>query len=61
MKDEKQSRIAWEIWNLMNRLNDLLFDHYHEGFEDLWSEEQDDLLEDINVPSAADSREEGET
>ncbi len=60
MKDEKEVQTAWEIWKLMNRLNDLLFDHYHDGFEDLWSEEQDHLLEDIDAPSAANPMEEGD-
>ena len=49
MKDEKEIQTAWEIWILINRLNDLLFDHYHEDFQDLSSEEQDDLSEGIDV------------
>jgi len=60
MNDEKEVRIAWEIWKLMNQLNDLFFNHYHEGFQDLWSEEQDDLLEDTDAPSATKPMEEGE-
>ena len=42
MKTEKEIQTAWEIWNLMNRLNDLLFDRYEEEFSDLWLREEAD-------------------
>ena len=32
MKTEKEIRTAWEIWILINRLNDLLWDRYDDEF-----------------------------
>jgi len=42
MKNEKEIRTAWEIWILINRLNDLLWDRYEEDFPDLDLQEQED-------------------
>jgi hypothetical protein len=42
MKDEKEVQTAWEIWILINRLNDLLFDRYEEDFPDFDLQEQED-------------------
>ncbi len=53
MKEEKQVQTAWEIWNLSNRLNDLLFDHYEEVFSDIWlkeGDEEDPFLQTLGVP-----------
>lgn len=32
MKTEKEIQTAWEIWTLINRLNDLLWDRYDDEF-----------------------------
>ncbi len=53
MKDEKQAQTAWEIWILINRLNDLLFDHYEAEFSDIWlkeGDEEDPFLQPLEVP-----------
>jgi hypothetical protein len=42
MKDEKEIQTAWEIWILINRLNDLLFDRYEEEFPNFDLQEQED-------------------
>ena len=42
MKDEKEIQTAWEIWILINRLNDLLWDRYEEDFPDIDLHEQED-------------------
>ena len=55
MKDEKEVQTAWEIWNLINRLNDLLFDHYEEDFSDIWLKEGDEenpFLQPLGVPTS---------
>jgi len=53
MKDEKEVQTAWELWNLINRLNDLLFDHYEEEFSDIWlkeGDEEDPFLQPLATP-----------
>ena len=35
MKTEKEIQTAWEIWILINRLNDLLLERYEEDFPDI--------------------------
>ena len=42
MKDEKEIQTAWEIWVLINRLSDLLFDRYEEDFPAIDLQEQED-------------------
>jgi hypothetical protein len=42
MKTQKEIQTAWEIWILINRLNDLLFERYEEDFPDFDLEEQED-------------------
>ncbi|MFC1816465.1 hypothetical protein ACFL0M_11150 [Thermodesulfobacteriota bacterium] len=32
MKDQKEIRVAWQIWHLISRLNDLIWDHYEDEF-----------------------------
>lgn len=39
MKTQKEIQTAWEIWILINRLNDLLLDRYEEDFPDLQEQE----------------------
>jgi hypothetical protein len=52
MKREKEAQTAWEIWNLINRLNDLLFDRYEEEFSNLWLKEgeEDPFLQPLGTP-----------
>ncbi|MFC1886947.1 hypothetical protein ACFLZM_07815 [Thermodesulfobacteriota bacterium] len=46
MKDDKQVKIAWEIWHLIWRLNDLIWDHYEEEFTELISQNRKPIPED---------------
>jgi len=39
MKTQKEIQTAWEIWILINQLNDLLFERYEEEFSDIWLRE----------------------
>ena len=41
MKDEKEIQTAWEIWILINRLIDLLWERYEEDFPDIDLEQQE--------------------
>ncbi len=40
MKEKKEIQIAWEIWNLINRLNDLLWERYDDPFLQICSQEE---------------------
>jgi hypothetical protein len=61
MKDEKEIQTAWEIWILINRLNDLLFDRYEEEFPDIWLNEQEDKFSPtIGLPSLTKTQDETE-
>jgi hypothetical protein len=42
MKTEKEIQTAWEIWILINRLNDLLWDRYEKEFPEFDLQEQED-------------------
>ena len=42
MKDEKEVQTAWEIWYLINRLSDLLWERYEEDFHDFDPYEHED-------------------
>jgi hypothetical protein len=42
MKTEKEIQTAWEIWTLINRLNDLLWDRYDHEFIEI------DLQEEVD-------------
>jgi hypothetical protein len=42
MKTQKEIQTAWEIWILINRLNDLLWDRYEEDFPDIDLQQQQD-------------------
>lgn len=46
MKDPKEVRIAWVIWNLIYHLNDRLWDHYEEEFLQLSRDSEE--LEEID-------------
>ena len=42
MKSKKEIQTAWEIWILINRLSDLLWERYEEDFPDIDPYEQQD-------------------
>jgi len=42
MKDQKEILIAMEIWNLINKLSDLLWDRYEEEFLEIYLREEDE-------------------
>ncbi len=60
MKDQKEIQIAWGIWNLIERLNDLLWYRYEDEFIEIYlREEEDKSLETIgqNLSGAHDKTE----
>ena len=61
MKDEKEVQIAFEIWNLTNKLGDLLWDRYDKEFLDIYRKEEEDkflrTLQDSNLPGPRDRTE----
>jgi hypothetical protein len=60
MKDQKEIQIALEIWNLINKLSDLLWDRYEEGFLEIYlKEEEDKFLLTLEAPHL--QRAEGKT
>jgi len=51
MKDQKEIQIALQIWNLINKLGDLLWDRYDEEFLEIYlKEEEDKFLHTIEPP-----------
>ena len=42
MKDQKEVQIALEIWDLINKLSDLLWDRYDKEFLEIYLKEEDD-------------------
>jgi hypothetical protein len=51
MKEEKENQIAWEIWNLIERPNNLLWDRHEDDFIDIYlKEEEDKSLATIGPP-----------
>jgi len=61
MKDQKEIQMALEIWNLINKLSDLLWDRYEKGFLEIYlNEEENKFLRTIqpsNLPGAQDKTE----
>lgn len=61
MRDQKEIQIAFEIWNLTNKLNDLLWDRYEEEFLEIYLKEEDDkylrTIQDSSLPEAQDKTE----
>jgi hypothetical protein len=61
MKDQKEIQIAFEIWNVINKLNDLLWDRYGEEFLEIYPKEEDDkylrTIQDSSLPGAQDKTE----
>jgi hypothetical protein len=39
MKDKNEIQLAYTVWTLIAKLNDLLWDHYEENFIQLQKEE----------------------
>ena len=58
MKTQKEIQTAWEIWILINRLNDLLWNRYEEDFPDIDLQEEEDKflrsIESQDLPDAED-------
>jgi hypothetical protein len=54
MSNPMEIQIAWEIWNLVNKLSDILWHRYEEGFLEIYLEEEDNKfllsLEDPHPP-----------
>ena len=49
---EKEIQTAWEIWTLINRLDDLLWDRYEESFLQIYlQEEEEKFLRTISAPT----------
>ena len=62
MKDRKEIQTAWEIWILINRLNDLLWNRYEKDFPDLdLQEEEDKFLRSIESPDLPDAEDKTDT
>ena len=40
MKTEKEIQTAWEIWTLINQLNDILWDRYDDEFIEIDLQEE---------------------
>jgi hypothetical protein len=40
MKHEAEIETAWEIWHLISKLNDLIWDHYEENFIDRYLKDE---------------------
>ena len=52
MKDQREIQIAWEVWNLIEKLNNLLWDRYEEDFIEIYlREEEDKFLHTIGPPN----------
>ncbi len=41
-QQEKEIQTAWEIWNLIDRLTDLLWDRYEDSFLEIYSQEDEE-------------------
>lgn len=42
MNDQNEIRLAWQLWELASRLNNLLWDRYGDEFIDIHLTEEDD-------------------
>jgi len=61
MKTQKEIQIAWEIWILINRLNDLLWERYEEDFPEIDPyEQQDPCLGPLGPPGLIGSQDKTE-
>lgn len=41
MKDQNEIQLAWEIWNLIDRLNTLIWDRYEDEFIETYLREEE--------------------
>ena len=54
-REEKEIQTAWEIWNRINRLNDLLWERYEESFLQIYLEEEEEkFLHTLGIPKEED-------
>ena len=53
MKDQKEIQLAWDIWNRINELSDLLWDRYDEEFTQICLQEEDPTLHTQEAPELA--------
>lgn len=61
MNDQNEIRLAWQLWELASRLNDLLWDRYGGEFIDIHlTEETDRYVNSINGLANADITAEGQ-
>jgi len=62
MKDQNEIQIALEIWNLINKLSDRLWDRYEKGFLEIYLKEEEDkflrTLQPQNLTRTQDKTEE---
>ena len=56
MKDEKEVQLAWTLWNLIEKLNDLLWDRYELDFIETHMKEEEQKYWD----TLADNQEDGD-
>ena len=40
MKDENETQVAWQIWNLVAKFNDLIWDRYEDEFIELYLKDE---------------------
>lgn len=52
MKDENEVQLAWQIWNLIAKLNDLIWDRYEEQFIDIYLRDEWDKFFNADHHSA---------
>jgi hypothetical protein len=41
MKEQNEIQLAWEIWNLIDRLNTLIWDHYEDEFIEIYLKDEE--------------------
>ena len=54
MKDQKEIQTAWETWNVIEKLNNLLWDRYEDDFIEIYlRDEENKFLRTIGHPNLA--------